>query len=120
MWRSINMTILMLLPAGCANADERSFDSSDPVHCMVIFGVAANGAKQVSQLAVADEMVRRASFLAEQQGGPEWIRKITPQSMEIGRKMEAANDERATLRLLDECVAQQNADPDFSARARKR
>jgi hypothetical protein len=87
---------------------------------MVIFGVAANGAKQVSQPAVADEMVRRASFLAEQQGGLEWIRKITPRSMEIGKKMEAAHDERATLRLLDECVAQQNADPAFNVRARKR
>jgi hypothetical protein len=111
---------ILVLPMGCANVDDRTFDSSDPVHCMVVFGVAANGAKQVSQPAVADEMVRRASFVAEQRGGLKWIKKITPQSMEIGRKMEAAHDERATLRLLDECVAQQNADPAFNARARRR
>jgi len=118
MWR-IPTTIFMLLPIGCADANERTFDSSNPVHCMVIFGIAANGAKQVSQPAVADEMARRATFLAEQHGGLAWIKKVKPQSMEIGKKMEAAHDERATLRLLDECVAQQNADPGFNARKTK-
>lgn len=117
--RRIPMTILMLLPIGCADTNERTFDSSDPVHCMVIFGIAANGAKQASQPAVADEMVRRATFLADQRGGLAWIKKVTPQSLEIGKKMEAAHDERATLRLLDDCVAQQNADPGFNARNRK-
>jgi hypothetical protein len=119
MWR-IPTAIFMLLPIGCANANERTFDSSNPVHCMVIFGVAANGAKQVSLPAVADEMERRASFLAEQHGGAAWIKTITPQSMEVGKKMEAAHDERATLRLLDECVALQNADPGYNARKTKR
>ncbi|WP_375427672.1 hypothetical protein [uncultured Sphingomonas sp.] len=107
---------MSMLLAGCANADEPTFDSSNPVSCMVIFGVAANGAKQVSQPAVADEMIRRASFLAGQHGGLEWIKKVMPQSIKVGRKMEAAHDERATIRLLEECVAKQNADPHFNVR----
>jgi hypothetical protein len=118
MWR-IPTTIIALLPIGCADASERTFDSANPVRSLVVFGIAANGAKQVSKPEIADEMVRRSTFLAEQHGGLAWINKITPQSMEIGKKMEAAHDERATLRLLDECVAQQNADPSISARKKK-
>lgn len=113
-------TALMALPAGCANASAPTFDSSNPVSCLVIFGVAANGAKQVSNPAAAGEMVKRASFLAEQHGGAEWIKKVTPESMRIGAGMEAAHDERATLKLLDECVAKQNADPAFQSRMGRR
>jgi hypothetical protein len=110
----------MALPAGCANASAPNFDSSNPVSCLVIFGVAANGAKQVSNPTAASEMVERASFLAEQNGGTEWITKVTPESMRIGAGMEAAHDERATLKLLDECVAKQNADPAFQSRISRR
>lgn len=115
MWRSICATMSMMLMAGCANIDEPTFDSSNPVSCMVIFGVAANGAKQESQPAVADQMVRRAAFLAKQQGGVEWIKKITPLSTETAKRMEAANNEHATLKMLDECIAKQDADPHFQA-----
>lgn len=110
----------MAFPAGCANASAPTFDSSNPVSCLVIFGVAANGAKQVSNAAAAGEMVKRASFLAEQHGGAEWITRVTPESMRIGAGMEAAHDERATLKLLDECVARQNADPAFQSRMGRR
>lgn len=82
----------------------------------MIFGIAANGAKQVSSQTAVNEMVKRASFLAEQQGGAEWIKKVMPESIRIGAGMEAAQDERAILRLLDECVAKQNADPAFQSR----
>ena len=119
MWRAILTTMSISLGA-CAGTDDPRFDSTDPVHCMAIFGIAANGAKQASNAAAADEMFRRASFLAGQQGGAAWIEKITPRSLEAGKEMEAAQDERATLKLLDECVAKQNADPAFQARMRKR
>lgn len=113
-------TAFTTLPAGCASANAPTFDSSNPVSCMVIFGVAANGAKQVSNAAAAGEMVKRASFLAEQHGGAECIRKVTPESMRIGAGMKVAQDERATLELLDECVAKQNADPAFQSRMNRR
>ncbi len=106
----------LLFQTGCSNAASPDFDSNNPVHCMAIFGVAANGAKQVSQPAVVDEMVRRISFIAAQHGGPEWIKKITPEAQEAGRKMEAARDERATIKLYDDCLAAQDANPRFRAR----
>ena len=58
--------------------------------------------------------------VAEQHGGAEWITKVTPESMRIGAGMEAAHNERATLKLLDECVAKQNADPAFQSRMGRR
>lgn len=117
MWRTMTATALMMLPIGCADASSPTFESSDPVSCMVIFGIAANGAKQMSDAAAAEktgnEMLRRTAFLAKQNGGIAWIKRITPQSMQIAAKMEAARDERATIKLFDECVARQNADPGF-------
>lgn len=120
MWRMVMATAFTTLPAGCASANAPTFDSSNPVSCMVIFGVAANGAKQVSNAAAAGEMVKRASFLAEQHGGAEWITKIMPESIRIAAGMEAAHDEGATLKLLDECVEKQNADPAFQSRVGRR
>lgn len=115
MWRVVVAGAMSLPVIGCADANAATFDSSDPVSCMVIFGIAANGAKQAAQHTVVNEMVGRASFLAAQNGGVEWIQKIGPQSMEIAKKMEAAQDKRATFELLDQCVAQQDADPAFRA-----
>ncbi|MCA1199893.1 hypothetical protein K9B35_18150 [Sphingomonas sp. R647] len=109
-------TILMMFQTACSSANSRDFDSSDPVHCMVIFGIAANSARQMGQPAIADEMTKRVSFLAERHGGAGWIKQITPRSQEVGRKMEAANDQRATIKLFDDCVAAQDADPQFRAR----
>lgn len=124
MWRMIAATSIMMLPMGCANASEPTFDSNNPVSCLAIFGATANGVKQVSNAAVAaaiaDDMAERVIFLAEQHGGVEWLKKVTPEAMQIGAKMEAANDGSATIKLFDECVARQNADPAFRSRVSKR
>lgn len=120
MWRIVIATAFTASSAGCANASDPTFDSSNPVSCLAIFGIAANGAKQGSKFTSASEMIKRASFLAEQHGGAECIRKVTPESMRIGAGMKVAQDERATLELLDECVAKQNADPAFQSRMNRR
>ncbi|WP_188053293.1 hypothetical protein [Sphingosinithalassobacter sp. CS137] len=113
-------TLLMLLLAGCTPANDPFFDSANPAHCAAIFGLAANRAQQASNSDVADEMVMRATLLAEQHGGAAWIEAITPEALEIAARMEAANDREAELRWLDECTAQQNTDPAFQARVARR
>jgi urease alpha subunit len=120
----ITATTIMMLPMGCANASEPTFDSDNPVSCLAIFGATANSAKQASNatraVAVADDMAKRIIFLAEQHGGVEWLKKVTPEAMRIGAKMEAANDGSAAIKFFDECVAKQNADPAFRSRVSKR
>lgn len=116
----IGTTAVMLLATGCGNADSRTFDSSDPVHCMVVFGIAANSARAIGQPGIAAEMTHRLTDLAERNGGADWIARITPQAQEIGRKLEAARDERATIRLLQDCEAAQDADPAFRDRLTRR
>lgn len=110
MWR-VMAAGAALFAGGCANASADAFDASDPVHCMVIFGVAVNGARQVGQEAAARDFERRATMLARVQGGAKWVRQITPRSLEVGARMEAAADERATMALLDACIARQDGDP---------
>lgn len=112
--RQLILAGLLIVPAyGCANANAATFDSSDPVQCMTIFGIAAAGAKERGQHELAEEMIGRQMLLAEQQGGVEWIKDMAPRSVELAQKMEAAQDVQATLELLNQCKARQNAGSAF-------
>lgn len=102
-----------LLSFGCSRADAETYDSSDPVYCMTIFGIAANAANEMSNADLANEVTMRLFYLASQHGGVEWIRKITPDTIQAAARMEAAHDETATIKLLTDCEARQDADPGF-------
>jgi|SRR5215217_328400 len=96
-----------LLISGCANEGRaaQAFDSSNPVACLAIFGIAANGYRQSGNTAAADRMLEKSMLLARQNGGAEWIQNVTPEARQIGARIEAANDRAATVRLLQECEA---------------
>lgn len=107
--------ILALAAAACTNASAgvNAFDSSDPVVCLTIFGIAVNGHKQAGNIDAADRLVARSAVLVRKQGGVEWLKKIAPEALKVGTTLEAANDRNATIRLLEACEARQAADPGF-------
>jgi hypothetical protein len=80
---------------------------------MAIFGIAANEHRQAGNVAAAESMVARSIFLAREHGSPEWIKKVTPEAMQIGARLAAAKDRDAATKLLQECEAQQNSNPAF-------
>jgi hypothetical protein len=110
----------LLLQTGCSTVDATTFDSTNPVHCMVIFGIAANSARQISQPMVAKQMMRRFSVLADHHGGSAWLAKIDAEALAVAKRMEAANNRKATIQLLEECEAAQDADPRMRAEIRQR
>lgn len=113
-------TSAMLLQTGCSTVDTATFDSANPIHCMVIFGIAAKTAKQISQPPVAEQMMRRFSALADHHGGSAWLAEINAEALAVADRMDAANDRKATIQLLEGCEAAQDADPTMRAKVRQR
>jgi len=110
--------ILLLLPmAGCGKADADPYDSADPLNCLTIFS-ATSGVlhRQADQRAVGD-LNARILYIAQQHGGPAWLKEVAPQMMRIGAAMEASQDRTATLKLFDECKAGQESDATYRAAA---
>jgi hypothetical protein len=100
--------------AGCTSATASPHDSSNPVHCMTIFG-ATSGVARSGPL--ADELNARILFLVRSNGGADWLREITPETQRLGAAWEeqarASKDGEEFMKLFDECRARQDADPDF-------
>ncbi len=108
--------MLALAAGGCGAASAKSYDSSDPVHCMTIYG-ATSGTVRTGPL--ADELNARIFHIVRSNGGAEWIRKITPVTLQLGAQWEAAPDRAEILKLFDECRSRQDADPSFEAELSK-
>jgi len=115
MSRTIMGCILAYLAAGCTGAGENVFDSSKAVNCMAIFGISHNAYQQLSNFRDAELMNVRNTFLAKQNGGPNWIKDNLEEAVQIGAKISAKNDREATIRLLKGCEASQYGDPEFRA-----
>ena len=111
MLRITTIITITLLTSACANASSggKHFDSSNPVACLAIFGIAANGFQQAGDGAAAEKMLQKSMFLARQHGGAEWIQNVTPEARQLGASIEASKDGDASLRLLQECEANQNS-----------
>lgn len=114
MTRSALPIIVAGLLAGCsaASASASPYDSANPVHCMTIFGAGSGAARNGP---VADELNARILFIVRANGGADWVRKITPVSVELGKAWEAAPDKSGIMTLFDECRSRQDADPKFQA-----
>jgi hypothetical protein len=104
--------MLAVATGGCGAASAKSYDSSDPVHCMTIYG-ATSGTVRTGPL--ADELNARILHIARTNGGTEWIRRITPVSAQLGAQWEAAADKAEIIKLFEECRKRQDADPSFTA-----
>jgi|GEM_PF-4385354 len=111
MLRVTTIITAALLTCACANGSPagQDFDSSNPVACLAIFGIAANGYQQSGDAAAADRMVEKSMSLARQHGGAEWVQNATLEARQIGARIEAANDRDASVRLLQECEANQDS-----------
>lgn len=96
-----------LMTVGCSNGSTGGpeFDSSNPIACLAIFGIAANGYQQAGNASAAERMVEKSMLVARQQGGAEWVQSAMPEARQIGARIEAANDREASDRLLQECEA---------------
>jgi hypothetical protein len=99
-----------LASAGCSNAKASEFSSADPVACLTIFGITANGAQQGGKPALAEEMVGRSTRLVQQQGGLPWLKEVQPRAMEVAKTMEAKLDGAAAITLLEQCRDRQDAE----------
>jgi hypothetical protein len=104
--------LLAIAAGGCSAATARPYDSSDPLHCMVIYS-ATSGTVRTGPL--ADELNARIVHIVRSNGGPEWIEKITPLTLQIGAQWEAAPDQEKVVKLFEECRSRQDADPSFKA-----
>jgi hypothetical protein len=104
--------LLAVAAAGCSAATAQPYDSSDPVHCMVIFS-ATSGTARTGPL--ADELNARIVHIVRANGGAEWIEKITPLTLQIGAQWEASPDQEKVVKLFEECRSRQDADPSFKA-----
>lgn len=104
----LTLAALAVAAAGCADTHAPTFDSGDPVQCLVIFGIAANATRGTGDDTTADAMVARAAALVARNGGSPWLKKVAPEAMGLATVMEAAHDERATLALLDGCIERED------------
>jgi hypothetical protein len=77
---------------------------------MVVYG-ATSGTARTGPL--ADEVNARIVHLVRSNGGPEWLKKITRTTMELGARWEASPDREGIVKLFEECRAYQDADPSF-------
>jgi len=88
---------------GCQRAD--SWDSTNPVHCMTVFGLASAGAAAQSNQALVNDMNARQMAIVRANGGVPWIEQIKPETQRLAAEFEQADDDAALSRLLDECAA---------------
>lgn len=102
------LAALTLAAAGCTNARADTQDSGDPVHCLVIFGLAVNAARTDGDDATAAALAARATALVKRNGGSPWLKEVAPDAMRVATAMEATPDERATLALLDDCIERED------------
>ncbi len=111
MLRLMTTITVTLLASACANGSHggQHFDSSNPVACLAIFGIAANGYRQAGDGVAAEKMLQKSMFLARHHGGTEWIGSVAAEARQLGASIEAAKDPDAALRLLQECEANQNS-----------
>ena len=109
--RRLSLLVLIGLTA-CTSAGASPYDSSNPVHCMTIFGATSGTARTG---ALADELNARIVFIVRSNGGAQWLREISPAAQQLGAQWEASRDRDEILRLFEECRNRQDADPNFRA-----
>lgn len=100
---SKKLVVLLVAAActvGCTESSSNSYDSSDPVNCITIMGVARGGSSDPELRRWAYE---QADAIASKHGGLDWINQIKPDVVEFAKKLEADNDAAAAARLLNEC-----------------
>jgi hypothetical protein len=79
---------------------------------MVIYG-ATSGTSRTGP--IADEMNARIVHLVQSNGGPGWLKKITPLTVQLGARWEASPNREEVVKLFEECRANQDADPSYKA-----
>jgi hypothetical protein len=94
---------------GCQKAD--GWDSTNPVHCMTVFGLASAGAAAQSNQAAVTDMNARQMRMVRANGGVPWIEQITPETQRLAAEIERANDDAALSTLLEECAARNPSEP---------
>ena len=104
----IPFAALTALAGGCAEARADRFDGDDPVACLVIFGLAVNGARTAGDPRLEEAMRARAVRLVSRQGGEPWLKSVGPEALRRAAAMEAVKDERIVLTLLDDCIARED------------
>jgi hypothetical protein len=112
MRRSALSVLLLMGFSACTSADASPYDSSNPIHCMTIFGATSGTARTGS---LADELNARMVFIVRSNGGQQWLREISPAAQELGAQWQASQDRNEVLRLFEECRNRQDADPNYRA-----
>jgi len=92
---------------GCQKAAR--WDSTDPVHCMTVFGLVSASAAAQSNQAVVSDLTARQVAIVQANGGLPWIERIKPESLRLAAEIQEANDDAALSRLLDDCAARNPA-----------
>lgn len=111
--RRMVLPLLLALPlSGCGVASASPYDSTDPIQCMTVFGVTSAAARNGP---LANELNARILYIAQANGGAEWLRQVTAPSRQMAASFEAAADKEPVLELFEECRDRQDADPAFRA-----
>jgi hypothetical protein len=101
---------------GCTSATASSYDSSNPIHCMTIFGVTSGTARSGP---LADELNARIVHIVRSNGGADWLREIAPAGKQLAMSWEerarASQDGKEIMKLFDDCRSRQDADASFKA-----
>jgi hypothetical protein len=95
--------ILAATVTGCQKPAR--WDSTNPVHCMTVFGIVSGSAAAQSNQAVVKDLTARQLVIVQANGGLPWIEQIKPESQRLAAEIQQANDEAALSRLLDDCAA---------------
>lgn len=103
MFRPVCSILLVALLAGCDGAPATSYDSSNPVNCLAIFGLANVGARAKGDQQLSREMQERQTALVKAQGGINWLNKIAPEAKQFATQLERDKDGGATETLLRQC-----------------
>ena len=103
MTKTITFLVFLMSASGCNNATAKSYDSSNPVNCMTVFGIvraAPETTPEVRQL-----LEEKALALGLKHGGLNWVKKIEPDAIKFAKKLEADKDVEAVTRLVEDCMA---------------
>ncbi|MFN3667868.1 MAG: hypothetical protein ACK4VY_01015 [Brevundimonas sp.] len=99
---AIVSVLLATTLAACQQSSR--WDSTNPVHCLTIFGIGSAAASAGSDAGVVDELNSRMFGIVQANGGVKWIEQVKLESQQFAAQLEAADDEPAALKLFDECA----------------